>query len=320
MHQIPSRIYIRLPNWIGDVCMSIPSLQAVIRTGCETVVCAKPWAKSLLSGFDNIRLIEFDGRWKLDRRLVRADLQERPSPKPVGLLLPDSLTSALSFRFAGLPCGGYRDDFRSILLKWPTKKPTVQQHAVESWYHLTRTLLGTWGLSCSADIPGQIDYPVSEKSQASAGEYMLQHNLAPKQFVVIAPTATGLHHGKSKVWPHYETLTKALQSEGIRVIMTVPPREKEQAIQNAPSAELLPPLALDAFACVLDQASLVICNDSGVSHLSTLTETPSLTLVGATNPQRTGPWGPHARILGKEGCWPEISDVLSQTKTILQAD
>ncbi|MFP3711876.1 heptosyltransferase, partial [Paraburkholderia sp. SIMBA_009] len=40
-----------------------------------------------------------------------------------GLLLPDSLSSALVFRLAGVPSAGYRDDGRSFLLRWPVAKP-----------------------------------------------------------------------------------------------------------------------------------------------------------------------------------------------------
>ena len=68
-----------------------------------------------------------------------------------GLLLPDSLSSALVFRLAGLPSAGYRDDGRSLLLRWPVDKPDASLHAVESWHYLTRAALTRW--DCPPDRP-----------------------------------------------------------------------------------------------------------------------------------------------------------------------
>ncbi|MFQ6685345.1 heptosyltransferase, partial [Bordetella pertussis] len=45
-----SCIYVRLPNWIGDVCMSLPSLRTLQDSGAPLVVCARPWARDLLAG------------------------------------------------------------------------------------------------------------------------------------------------------------------------------------------------------------------------------------------------------------------------------
>ncbi|WP_262357148.1 glycosyltransferase family 9 protein, partial [Bordetella pertussis] len=41
-----------------------------------------------------------------------------------------------------------------------------------------------------------------------------------------------------------------------------------EARRNAPSATLLPPLGLGAFAALAQRAALVVCNDSGVSHVA----------------------------------------------------
>ena len=46
-----SAIYVRLPNWIGDVCMSLPCLDLLLETKLPIVVCARPWARDLLSAY-----------------------------------------------------------------------------------------------------------------------------------------------------------------------------------------------------------------------------------------------------------------------------
>lgn len=310
------RIYIRLPNWIGDVCMSLPCLEAVLATGCEVIVCAKPWAKDLLSGFSLGGFIPLSGKWRHDRKLVAEHLQQYPSTgKSVGLLLPDSLTSALTFRLAGLPCAGYRDDGRSLLLKWPVHKPQQSLHAVESWYYLCFTALKQWGFSTNEFPAKTLHLPLSEQHQEQANTVLQLLNNKP--FILIAPTATGKHKGRDKVWPYFDELTRRLQEDGYLVVMSPPPNEKEMALRNAPTAMLLPPLGLGAFVALLKQAAAVVCNDSGVSHLASLGAKHQFTLIGVTDPHRTGPWSANATILGKMDAWPSVNEVISQIKQVL---
>lgn len=316
-----SRIYIRLPNWIGDVCMSLSSLNAVIDTGAQVVICAKPWAEGLLKGYLNNPKVEFlalSGKWREDARRIRDYRKSKEAVNnEVGLLLPDSLTSALCFRLASIPSAGYRDDGRSLLLKWPLTKLKPKPHAVESWYYLTRTALSTWGFSCLAYPKKTVLLPFRDNQLAEKDVYMSQHGLKSGQFILIAPTAVGLHKGKNKVWQGYEQLTRKLQAKGHDVIMCPPPNEVAQAKENAPSARLLPALSLGAFAALLKEAAVVLCNDSGVSHLSAAADAKQITLIGVTDVKNTGPWSPNALVLGENGRWPEEDEVLTAVKHIL---
>jgi len=314
-------IYVRLPNWVGDVCMSLPSLEALLATDRPIVVCARPWARELLSGYPLAGFIDMTDGWRANASAVRRHRREQVFTHPpggpdrpiqdVGLLLPDSLSSALSFRLAGLHCAGYRDDGRSLILHWPLRKPKPAIHAVASWWHLTRLSLQAWGLPVPAESPPPQLHLRSTRSQVEATERLLhEHNLTPGNFVLIAPTATGLHHGRIKIWPGFAELTRTLQDQGLAVVMCPPPSEAEQALRNAPTARCLPPLPLGAFATLSRQAALVICNDSGVSHLAAAVQAPQLTLFGVTRRERTGPWSPKADCLGTEDQWPDIETVL----------
>lgn len=306
-----SAIYVRLPNWIGDVCMALPSLHALLDTGKPVIVCARPWAKALLSGYALAGFIEMTGSWTQNRRAVaQSRRQYAGKGATVGLLLPDSLSSAMAFRLAGLQCAGYRDDGRSLLLKWPVRKPKPRPHSVESWYGLTQTTLTTWKLPCPIGGPSdtlRLKLPVSANAQASSS--LSEAGLSDTPFILIAPTATGLHKGQVKVWPHFNALTLRLQQQGYTVVMCPPPGERDDALRNAPAALCLAPLPLDAFVALTQKAQLVICNDSGVSHLSAAGNALQLTLFGVTDHERTGPWSPKAHCLGQMGQWPELDNV-----------
>lgn len=319
-----SRIYVRLPNWIGDVCMSLPSLAVLHNTGVPLVICARPWARDLLDGLPRQDFLAMSGKLWADRALVRSHRCANPAQtrNERGLLLPDSLSSAMVFRLAGLPCAGYRDDGRSLLLRWPVEKPDAAMHAVESWHYLTRQALLRWGLPADPQTPpAHLNLPLTQAHKAAAHEALAAKGLLNTPFVLIAPTATGLHKGRIKVWPGFDALTRTLQAQGYTVVMCPPTAEMPEALRNAPSAQCLPALSLGAFAALSAQAALVICNDSGVSHVAAAAAARQLTLFGVTNPERTGPWSPLANRLGSEQAWPSEHEVgkaalhlLSQTQ------
>src|SRR5690606_24347371 len=142
---------------------------------------------------------------------------------PRGLLLPDSLSSAMVFSFGGIPSAGYRDDGRSLILRWPVPKPTTELHAVESWYHLTLQALRRWGCPAPAPRPAsQLGLRLTDKRRAAAARALEEAGLAEGDFVLIAATATGQHKGRVKVWPHSGELVRRLQQAGHTVAMCPP--------------------------------------------------------------------------------------------------
>lgn len=314
-----SAIYVRLPNWIGDVCMSLPSLQALLDTQIPIVVCARPWAKDLLSGYKLAGFIEMQGRWREDRAAVHAYRKKAQHAHPRGLLLPDSLSSAMVFKFAGIPSAGYRDDGRSLILRWPVNKPAANMHAVESWYYITCQALKRWNHhAVSPHPPASLGLHLTDKHREQATQALASAGMAPEKFVLIAPTATGLHRGKVKVWPHFDPLTRSLQELGYTVAMCPPASEAEAARANAPTATCLAPLGLGAFATLTQLASLVVCNDSGVSHLAAAAGAKQLTLFGVTHRERTGPWSNQAICLGSAQAWPSMEEAGQQVLALLQ--
>lgn len=314
-----SAIYLRMPNWIGDVCMSLPSLEAVLATGLPVVICGRGWARDLLAGYELSGFIEMSGRWREDRAAVHAYRKRAAHAHPRGLLLPDSLSSAMVFSFAGVPSGGYRDDGRSLILRWPLRKPAEPMHAVESWYHLTLQTLRRWGCPAPAPRPPrQLGLRLTNKHRDEALEAIELAGLEEGNFVLVAPTATGLHKGRVKVWPYFDTLVRKLQAAGLTVAMCPPPAELEAAKKNAPTAVCLPPLKLGGFATLTQLAGLVVCNDSGVSHLAAAAGAKQITLFGVTQRERTGPWSSQAVCLGHAHAWPSVEDVEEQVLTLLQ--
>lgn len=307
-----SVLYVRLPNWVGDVCMCLPSLDLLLQTGLPVVACARPWAQDLLAAYPLAGFVPMKGGWRADRVAVRQHLKQFVPKHPYGLLLPDSLSSALAFRFAGIPCAGYRDDGRSLILRWPCRKPKTQLHAVQSWHFLSRFALMRWQLPITIPEPSpELQWQAAAQHETQAVQALSAAGLTAHDFVLIAPTAVGRHKGQIKAWPGFDSLTQALQARGLQVLMAPPPAEQDAARLAAPTALCLPPLGLGAFAALTRLARLVICNDSGVSHLAAAAQARQITLFGATDAARTGPWSNQALRMGRLGAWPSPAEVLS---------
>lgn len=321
---------IRLPNWVGDVVMSLPAIDRLSKLGYPIVFCGKAWAKPLIQNFNAIQFVEISGKVIRDIVAVRANQRKRAG-LTIGITFPDSLSSALVFRLAGIQTIGYRDDGRSWLLKWPIDKPTTPIHAVEKWFYLANQAVQTWqnlflnSRSSDAQIwpehietPDTIHLSLSNQQKQGARALVIASGLIDEPYILIAPTATGLHQGNVKVWPYFGALTLYLQQAGYKVVACPPRHEQAQAIKQCPTATILAATDLGTFAALAQQAALVVCNDSGVSHICAAVGANQITLFGVTDPKQTGPWSKTALALGENGRWPTLEETITAVEQRLQ--
>src|SRR5690625_5206379 len=309
-------LYLRLPNWLGDVCMCLPIIEALLtKEQYELVICARPWAKQLLAHYPINYWDKLSGKITQDAKLLTQHRQRYAQQTAKGLIIPDSFSSAAIFWWASIPSAGVKDEGRSFFLRWPFDKPDSSLHTVQYWYELASLAMQRWQTPIQPLHPEQLELRLPQSTQS----------LPPVEYqsgksVLIAPTATGKHLGNVKIWPHFEALTYALKKRGIHVLMCPPPNEIEQAIANAPSAYRLEPLPIDQFAQLCQQVDLVVCNDSGVSHVAAAAQAKQITLFGVTSAARTGPWSKHALCLGELNRWPSLTQVLTACLAILSPE
>ena len=135
---------------------------------------------------------------------------------------------------------------------------------------------------------------------------------------MIAPIARGIHNGKIKHWTHINSVVKPLRDLGIEPIVLPSPDEVEDAKVACPDATHLPPTNLGTYAALCKDAQVVIANDSGISHVAAAVGARQITLIGVTDPNRTGPWNPNAVVLGKENEWPTEQQVTGTINQLLK--
>lgn len=302
MSNLNHSLIVRLPNWVGDVIMALPALQALQQGGVQLKVLGKPWIQDLLSATDLALFSLADGFWQNKKKMAAITASHR------ALLFTNSFSSALMSFLAGKASIGYPTDGRQCFLKaGPVKLP--HQHEVDYFWRLAQFAAQYWfpALTWPSQIPEKITLPIGLDA-ISRAKQALQNAKINEPFWVLCPFAHGKGAvGASKIWPHWYELSEYLQQEH-RLVVCPGEREVSLCASLVPKASILPGLGLSEYAAILSMAERVIANDSGPMHLAAAVGAETLGIFGATDPVRTHPWG--AAYIGQYWHWPTCSEVL----------
>jgi len=299
-----TRIFVRLPNWLGDVVLVLPLLRAlrVSRPDAELTLIAKASFLPLMESLDVADHLEplpsrgfgyFIHFWKLRRRYpdtyllfthsVRGDLE--------------AWLTRCRQRF-GLVKSGRRRPLLTHCYRVPPDFDESQHHQLELW----ENFLHHFGMNTPADRT-----PIARR--------------APPQTTAPFPlpdrTAIGFIAGSEnnpeKRWPasQWRCLAENLLSESTTTTLELFGTANDQPITAAIAAGLearrVTDLAgrtdLTAYVAKLRACRLLVTNDTGGMHLANLLGVPVLALFGPTNPVRTGPvFSAPFEILQPPGC------------------
>lgn len=311
-------VLIRLPNHVGDACMALPAVLAVRDAGLACTLVGPSWGESLFASLHMPYLVLRRRRWS-DLRRVRTlrgrrltdtgDAEAARLQAVRGLVLPNSFGSALLFRVAGVPCAGHTTDGRRILLRWPSVTP-VGAHEVERFHAAASAALRAWGSTAPASVPTTLGLEPTTDQMARAQQVLRSAGVGDG-YALLAPVATGRHHGNAKHWGHFAELPPLLRERGLQVVAAPPANEIDAVRAALPTATLLPPTPLGVYAALARQAAVVIANDSGSSHVAAAVGARQVTIFGVTDRKRTGPWSPRAVCVGDNGAWPEVAQVVT---------
>lgn len=309
-----SVVLCRLPNHVGDCCMCLPALRLLAASGFTPALVGKRWAEDLLAGM-GWRFDPIEGKVSEDLSRIRYLASNANAAQ--GLLFPNSFGSALLFKLGRLKTAGLRTDMRSFLLDNGIPEPGAM-HEVERFFYVAHEAIKAWGSTPAFDkVPERLSLILMKRHEAAAKNLIEQYKI-PEKFALLAPIARGKHQGKAKHWEHFNELVAPLRAKGVDPIVFPSLREEALAKAACPDATILPPTTLGNFAAIAKRAQVVVANDSGVSHIAAAVGAKQITLVGVTDTNRTGPWNPDAIVLGENGRWPEVSEVLQTLDNVLK--
>lgn len=306
----------RLPNHVGDCCMTLPALRLLEACGFTPMLTGKRWAEDLMSGM-GWRFDPIEGHVTEDLHRIRY-ISNHLGPRPLGLLFPNSFSSALLFSIGRVRNAGFPTDGRRFLLDKVVEEPGTM-HEVERFFRLAHGAIKAWGGTPAWDsVPEELGMRLLARHEAAARNLMAEHGI-PENFALLAPIARGLHHGKEKQWKHFNELCGPLRDMGIEPIVFPSVREEEANHAACPNARILPPTTLGNYAALAKRARIVIANDSGISHVAAAISANQITLLGVTDPARTRPWNSKAVCLGNStDGWPSLEQVLAALKDSLR--
>jgi len=272
-----TRVWIRLPNWLGDVVMALPLLRAIraSRPDAEITLVAKKQFLPLLENaavadrlhalpprgidyfahFRRLRAEHIDV-WLLFTNSTRGDLEAwfTGARQRFGIVRPGKSRPLLSHRYAV-----------------PADFDEQAHHILNLWENFLRH----FGLNAPPDLT---PLPSAVRPPSSA--------------IGLIP---GSENTPAKRWPvaHWRALIEAFPGESFAVFGTPndAPIAAEVAAGFAPARvqNLAGKTDLPAFAARLAGCRALVTNDTGGMHLANALGVPLLALFGPTNPVRTGP-------------------------------
>lgn len=316
---LPQRVVILAPNWLGDVVMALPAMAAIRQwfAGAHLAVAARAAVAPLLSmveGVDEVLTLAGRGDWR-DGTGRRADAQQLSAGRfDVALLLPNSFHAAWLVWQAGVPeRWGYRADVRSLLLTRGVARPAGPVTQAAYYLHLVTTLGG--GVQ-----PLTASLRVADAHRDAAAALLRAHGWTGGPLVAFAP---GAAYGPAKRWPpervaHAAHLlatelgaTPVLVGAGgdLGTIAQVLQHYRSLAGPGAAAIDLGGRTDVLTLAGVFALASAVVSNDSGAMHVAAAVGVPVTAIFGPTNEHATAPLphpsGQRATIItGEARCRP----------------
>jgi ADP-heptose:LPS heptosyltransferase len=282
---------------LGDLLCAVPTFRALRAAfpEAEISLIGLPWAETFVERFEPFlnHFIGFPGHPMLPEQPVHLDqvsaFLETTQAQHFDLILQmhgaGRVTNALigwmgarlsaGFFSPGEPCPNPR-----TFLVYPEDLPEI-------WRGLS--LLSHLGIPPQGD---ELEFPIFKQDRDSFQILADQYGLVDRNFAVIHPGASIA----AKRWPveSFASVGDWLTREGLKVVLTGVAGERPitaavMAQMKAAGVDLTGQTDLGTLAVLLEKARLLICNDTGISHIGAALKIPSVVLFSGSEWRRWAP-------------------------------
>lgn len=287
---------------IGDLLCCVPALRALraANPSAEISLIALPSAQSFVDRFPNYidQWFEFPGF---------------PGIPEVSLCpqkVTDFLAQAQKFKFdLALQMHGNGSCTNSFVLLLGAKKSagfctpnhycqnfgsfmTYPDYEPEIWRNLR--LMEFLGIPLQGD---HLEFPIWQSDWRELDRIAVAHNLYSRPYVCVHPGASVSDRRLSH--QQFAEIADAIASQGLQIVLTGTTSELELTKAVAKSMRFSPvnlagKTSLGVLAALLKKSRLLICNDTGVSHLASALRVNSVVIFSNSSPNR---WAPLDRDL-----------------------
>jgi heptosyltransferase-2 len=287
---------VRLPNWLGDTVMAVPTVRALRETFPDArMLLAGPWATLLAQQGLADALVTYPRAWSA--RLAAADAVRRFGPE-TAVLLPNSIESALAAWYWGARRRvGFGMAGRSLLLTAAPALPEPRRHQVDEYLMLAEAS----GAVVSERRPRLTPPPADSAERMEVRALLADTGLAREAGRRIVAVHLGAAYGPAKLWPlpRVEEFCRLMAAEGVDVLLVGAPGDAVSAAAVtavAPARSLVGRDRPALLSALLSEVDVLVSGDTGVAHLAAALGTSAVTLFGPTDPALSAPRGP-VRVL-----------------------
>jgi ADP-heptose:LPS heptosyltransferase len=293
----PQRIAIFRALQLGDMLCAVPALRALRATWprAQVTLIGLPWAHSFVERFATLidDLIVFPGACGFPEQLE----SDAGLPAFYDAMRTRRFDLALQLHGSGGPanaivrnlgaaaCAGFlqpSEPAAAGFIAWPEELPEPQRYLA---------LLRALGACTAEDDDDALWFPLRQRDHDEYAALEARHGIEPERLVLIHPGA----QLPSRRWPasRFAAVAHALSEQGWQIAITGTARETAitAAVLGgmAPALDLAGATSLGGLAALVARAQLVVCNDTGISHVAAAVKTPSVVIASGSDTRRWAP-------------------------------
>jgi ADP-heptose:LPS heptosyltransferase len=264
-----------------------------------------PWAKAFVERFSRYfdSFLEFPGFPGLHERKPESEripeFIQRIQSQRYDLVLQmhgcGTITNPLISLFGAKACAGFF--VPGQYCPDPERFISYPEHEPEVWRHLR--LMQHLGIPLQGEF---LEFEVERHDLSRFWAIPGAHRLRPGRYVCIHPGA----RAEGRRWPpeNFAAVADELSRRGYHIVITGSAEErgladKVQAAMTRRAHDFTGRTDLGSLAALLSSARLLICNDTGVSHLAAALRVPSVVVFWTTD---LAGWPPLDRQLHRSVC------------------
>jgi heptosyltransferase-2 len=175
-------------------------------------------------------------------------------------------------------------------------------------------------LGAVAPLPASVGLLVSDTHRSQAQALRAAHGLAADS-IFICPFAGGTWARQDKTWPGFPGfVARTLTGFGRQVVVCPGPGEEAVAQAQYGSTTVLTGVGLGVYAALLQDAALMVANDTGPGHMAAAVGTPLVSVLGPSDPALWRAWGPTVHGVQGAAGWPDAEAVTQAVRRALALD
>jgi hypothetical protein len=312
---------------VGDMLCAVPALRAlrVALPQAHIALVGLPWAAQFAHRFGHYldAFHAFPGHPLFPEQPFRAEEDEafrqamRAEHFDLAIQLHGSgeVSNGIVLQWGARHCAGY------------AAQASGEQGEAQSWFSYPQQgpepvrLLSLVNLLGASEKEDHLEFPLHPPDWAELQRSGLAAGLAPGSYVCVHPGA----RFRDKCWPpeRFAQVADTLCEEfNLRVVLTGSAKEAERTRAVAsrmrmPAIDTASPLSIGAMAALMSGARLLICNDTGVSHIAAGLQLKSVVIFNQADMAR---WAPLDRRLHRcvhDPGGERVDDVLQQARQLL---